>query len=92
MCLTEWAEFFGLDPSLAFNRICCLKWSFEEAMGLVKHVNKPRSYIRSNAHWVEFEGKRMILAEWCRELGINSKTVYTRMMRGATDLEALGLT
>lgn len=37
------------------------------------------------------EGKTRTYAEWCRELGVNYKTFHTRVTRGRTPEEALGL-
>lgn len=91
-CITEWAEHFNLPSSLVINRISKLKWTPKEALGLVERNTKKRTcYVRSDAHWVEFNGKKMILSEWCKFLNLNSKTVYSRIMRGASDLKALGL-
>ena len=89
--MIEWAEILGLHIGSVHSRLQ-RGWTELEALGLnIRNTPKRTSYVRSDARWVEHGGKRMILAEWCKELGVNSKTVYSRLMRGATELEALGL-
>jgi len=89
--MIDWAEEFGILIGSVHNRLQ-RGWTELEALGVKpRHTPKRTSYIRSDARWVEHNGRKMILAEWCKELGINSKTVYSRLMRGATEIEALGL-
>lgn len=45
---------------------------------------------RSN-RWMEHNGKRMILSDWARELGIKEKTLSSRLKYGLTDEEVLSL-
>lgn len=91
-CLSEWAEIYGLPQHLVLSRVFALKWSPEEALGIQPRKRASRDrYISRQSHWVKHGGKSMYLEEWCRELGLNSKTVHTRIARGATDLQALGL-
>lgn len=91
-CLSEWAEIYGLSQSLVLSRFNSLKWSLEETLGITERkVVRPTRSITSRCRWVEHGGKKMYLEEWCRELGLNSKTVHSRIARGASDLEALGL-
>lgn len=89
--IIEWSEILGIAIHTVHSRLQ-RGWTELEALG-VEERNTPKrtSYIRSDARWVEHQGQRMILADWCRHLGIKSKTVYSRLMRGATELEALGL-
>lgn len=91
LCITEWAERFGIAQHTAISRLNN-GWSFDEAMGIVPRVTPVRDrHIRSDARWVEYNGRRLFFAEWCRELGINPKTAQSRLARGATNLQALGL-
>jgi len=39
--------------------------------------------------WVELDGRRQRLVEWCTELGLSINTVRDRVKRGATYQEAL---
>jgi hypothetical protein len=91
-CLSEWAEIYGLPQSLVLSRVHALKWSLEEALGITERKVAPRARtISKKSRWIEHGGKKLYLEEWCRELGLNSKTVHSRLARGASDLEALGL-
>jgi DNA-directed RNA polymerase specialized sigma24 family protein len=91
MCIADWADALNIDVDLVRSRLQ-RGWKEIEALGMTpKNTPARTSYIRSDARWVEHNGRRMILAEWCKELGIKSKTVYSRLMRGSTELEALGL-
>lgn len=91
LCLVEWAERFNISDQRIRSRLN-LGWTFEEAVGIVSRVSKQRTgLVRPNARWVEFNGERLILEDWCRRLNLNSKTVHSRLARGATELKALGL-
>ena len=90
-CLAEWAEQFSLTSKVITGRLNA-GWSMDEVFGVAPRVTPVRtSYIRSDARWVEFDGKRMIFSEWCRELGVNPKSAGSRLARGASNLQALGL-
>lgn len=90
-CVTEWAEDAGIAASLLSRRLAA-GWTFEEAVGIVPRVAAKRTgLVRPNARWVEHNGIRLIMADWCRRLGVNPKTVQSRLSRGASNLQALGL-
>lgn len=90
-CLTDWAQAYGMHPGALNNRLRA-GWSIKEALGIEPRKTPARErYVRSDARWITFNGKTMFLAEWCRELGLNPKTVQSRIARGASDLKALGL-
>lgn len=44
---------------------------------------------RSSCRWYEYEGKRMILSDWAKELGISYRCLYMKMYRGASFEEAV---
>lgn len=91
-CLSEWAEIYGVERDLVMSRIFNLKWTFEEAVGLATRI-RPKGYRASSSNrMVTYDGRTQHLEAWCRELGINSKTVHSRISRGASVLEALRLT
>jgi hypothetical protein len=50
-----------------------------------------QTYNSTAMHWVEHEGQRRCLADWMRVLGLAPGTYYSRLKRGATVKEALGL-
>jgi hypothetical protein len=44
---------------------------------------------KANNHWIEFNGERRTLMEWCRHLGMKKNTLINRLSRGLTVEEAL---
>lgn len=91
LCITDWAEKYELNPDRVFSRLN-LGWEIEEALELKPRKRRDRTgEIRVNAHLVTFGGESKTLAEWCRVVGINPKTVHTRIARGQSAVEALRL-
>lgn len=37
--------------------------------------------------WIEHDGKKMILEDWARELGISRRTIYSRLIRHKWSVE-----
>ena len=73
----------------------------------LERINNNGNYCPSNCKWatrkeqqrntrsnriLEHDGKRMCLAEWAEELGINHRTLRSRLQRGWTISETLSTT
>lgn len=69
-------------------------------------INNNEGYGPDNYRWVApktqqrnmrrnrimtFQGKTQTAVEWAEELGINEHTIYTRLFKGWSDEEALGI-
>jgi hypothetical protein len=69
-----------IDNSKGYSKENC-KWAtyFEQARNMRKNV------------WLELNGKRMIVAEWARELKMSDKVLQARLSRGWTVVDALTL-
>lgn len=82
-----------------------LKNGYQEGLS-IDRINNSIGYTPSNCRWVPVKeqnrnktsnrlitanGKTQILADWCRELGLGSKLVSSRLSRGWSGLEALEL-
>ena len=53
--------------------------------------NKEQSFNTRSVIEVSYNGKTMPIGQWADELGINRRTVYSRISRGKTPLQALEL-
>jgi hypothetical protein len=76
------------------------------ADAIIRRKNSQGHFYPSNLEWsdrqimsnhrrtnlvIKVGRKKQSLADWCRELGIPSRTVWSRIERGSTMKEALGL-
>lgn len=52
-----------------------VKWSSVHEQNRNKKSNR----------WIEFNGKRLVAADWARELGMDSRVIYGRFAQGITD-------
>lgn len=52
-------------------------------------TSRQQAQNRCNNVWLEHDGKRMVAADWARELGMHEGTISTRIRRGMTVAEAL---
>ena len=41
-CVAEWAERYGVRSELVYTRLVKLGWTFEEAVGLCRHITRSR--------------------------------------------------
>jgi len=87
-CITEWCKIYNLDVGTVLSRFD-RGWSTEEALGLIEKEYKPENDKRVKK-LLKIGEKEQSISQWCKELNLNLKTVYSRMARGATILEALG--
>ncbi len=85
MLLKEWAAETGIGETTIIGRLA-RGWSPERAVSEL-----PRQGGYRTERWLTYNGKRLRLADWARELGIdNHQTITKRLARGWTVAEALG--
>ena len=72
----DWAILNGYEESLELDRIDNDKDYEPSNCRFVSH--RENSWNRRNGRMIYYEGKRMCLAEWSEELGINYETLRTR--------------
>ena len=78
---------------------------YSEGMS-IDRIDNSKGYCPENCHWIPLKnqnknkttnrvitvnGRSQILADWCRELNLNSKLVSSRLSRGWSELRALEL-
>jgi hypothetical protein len=93
----EWHNFLGFwedmkngyKENLTIDRIDNNKGYYKENCRWATRDEQARN-MRSNV-WIEHNGKRLIAADWCKELGIDYQLVRTRVYRGKTYKQALNL-
>lgn len=44
---------------------------------------------KRNNIWIEYQGERLVVTDWCKRLGINETTVYNRIINGMNPVDAL---
>lgn len=89
--LIDWADIAGITTGTLRSRISN-SWPVEEALGFKQRQRKSKeNNPNTNSIWVSFGGETRYLADWCRKLGLNGKTVGSRIARGASPIKALGL-
>jgi len=80
MCLVEWAEHVGLEPSTLQHRLARYGWPLEEALG---------TPTRRDPISITLGGETASSAEWARRLGIPASTIVYRIRHGWSDAETL---
>jgi len=87
-CASEWADIFHINRSTLYERLRS-GWEIEQALGIEKRP-MPR-YTRPDVVWVEHNGERKTLRDWCEQLGLKLGTIRGRIYRkGCSSSEALG--
>lgn len=72
-CISEWAEIYGIKPSLLGTRIRC-GWSFTKAVKTSPEIYKNRAN-----KLIEYQGQYKTLKEWTETLQIHSTTFYRKL-------------
>lgn len=44
---------------------------------------------KRNNVWIEYQGERLVVTDWCKKLGLKETTVYCRILNGMDPVEAL---
>jgi len=79
--LPEWSEEIGVARRVLYARIYVYGWSLERA--LTKRLGEPRKTARLLTH----NGETKPMAEWARELGMNTATLKNRIGTLGWDVE-----
>lgn len=85
LCVSEWAERFGLHHNRITKRLES-GWSVEEALTTPASASSPR---RRRGPEVEFRGLSLTFSEWSLRTGINKATINMRLRAGWSVEEAL---
>lgn len=73
--LTEWSEEYNISYSLLQGRVNS-GWDFEEA------IFTPPGVLPKNSKILEYDGKKLTINGWSRELGISRRTISDRLKMG----------
>lgn len=90
--LTDWAQELGLPVSMVNLRIR-RGWSVEKALttpaSALPQDRQVQSRNKKNNVILEFQGRRQIVTDWARELGLDFRLVFGRLNRGWSAERAL---
>lgn len=83
MILADWARFLGIEKNTLRSRIFQYGWSAEKALSTP--INAPRK----NSRFLTFRGETLPMCDWARRLGLDYKTLKSRLRAGWSIEKAL---
>ena len=86
--ITAWGESTGLGQHLIGKRLDA-DWSVKDALTLPPRAARPetqfkRDRSRNNNRWIEYKGKRQILADWAREFSVPISTLHKKIKQASS--------
>ena len=92
LVLKDWAIRLGLCEATLRGRLR-RGWTVEEVLSVGKRSSKEVQVGRkSGNHFLTYDGKTLVIAEWARILGIGKSTIRQRILAGWTTEKALTTT
>ena len=83
--ISEWARELGMSRGLIYDRLR-KGWCIDRVLGVKVSDNTARKRMAT------INGKTQSVVAWARELGLNISTVYGRLQKGWSEIEALSNT
>lgn len=81
--LSEWCDEYGMPLSVVGSRVRVMGWD------IIKALTTPVTHFNERGATVEINGEIKTIKDWCEQFGIQRSTVYGRVRKGMTLIEAI---